>query len=168
MCANQSDQDCAWNNASGSCGGGWHHGGSGGAPQMQAYGWRDTVQGLMAGHWYSTQEAGHCNASSAGCGWRVAEVKKVVNANCVNGQVRRDTPFSLSLSRCAQLAWAAAAGHAFPGRSSRSLNPTRRAQIVAAVQQRNGPGPPRGGEAPSAFPTVNRFRMALLCGARGA
>jgi hypothetical protein len=99
MCHNNSDRDCSWNNVTDSCGGGWHHGpGGGGSPQMMAYSWRDTVQGLMAGHWYSTQKLGHCNASSAsegeaaegeedGCGWRVAEVKKVVNANCVNDQI---------------------------------------------------------------------------------
>ena len=72
---------------SNSCGGGWHHGGGGGSPQMQAYGWRDTVQGLMAGHWYSTQGDGHCNETSGTCGWKTVEVKKVVNANCVNDQI---------------------------------------------------------------------------------
>jgi hypothetical protein len=144
MCANQSDQDCAWNNASGSCGGGWHHGGSGGAPQMQAYGWRDTVQGLMAGHWYSTQEAGHCNASSAGCGWRVAEVKKVVNANCVNGQVRRDTPFSLSLSLRA--ACVGRRGRpCLPGKiiSFPKSDPARADRRGGAAAQRPGPAPGR-------------------------
>ena len=47
---------------------------------MQAYGWRDTVQGLMAGHWYSTQGDGHCNETSETCGWKTVAVKKVVNA----------------------------------------------------------------------------------------
>ena len=91
MCANNSDHDCSWIETTNRCGGGWHHGGGGGnSPQMMAYGWRDTVQGLMGGHWYSTQGVGACaaaNSSEEGCGWQVSEVKKVVNANCVNDQI---------------------------------------------------------------------------------
>ena len=91
MCQNYTDRDCSWNNVTQSCSGGWHHGGGGASsPQMMAYSWRDTVQTIMAGHWYSTQGLGHCNASGAdeeGCGWRIAEVKKVVNANCVNNKI---------------------------------------------------------------------------------
>ena len=41
----------------------------------------------MAGHWYSTQGDGHCNETSGTCGWKTVEVKKVVNANCVNDQI---------------------------------------------------------------------------------
>ena len=82
QCANCSDYDCDWNTATNKCGGGWHRSGNNVSPQMKAYGWRDTVQGLMGGHWYSAQTLGHCNATSVhdephkseGCGWKLLEV----------------------------------------------------------------------------------------------
>lgn len=47
---------------------------------------------VLCRYWFSTQTVGHCNAttepeSDEQCTWRVAEVKKVVRADCVNGQI---------------------------------------------------------------------------------
>ena len=47
--------------------------------------WKSSTARVLGGFWYSTAAEGNCDSPSAvGCGWRVLEHIKTVNASCAN------------------------------------------------------------------------------------